>query len=114
MTHDVFLSYSSKDKAAADGIVSTLEQNSIRCWYAPRDIKPSEDWGKAIANAIQGAKVFLMIFSGNSNESQHVLDELLFAIDVQAIILPFRIENLEPVDQPCLAVGLHLCIALFG
>lgn len=104
MTYDVFISYSSKDKAIADGIVSTLEQNNIRCWYAPRDIKPSEDWGMAIANAIQETNIFLMVFSGNSNQSQHVLDELLFAIDAQAVVLPYRIENLEPAG----AMKLHL------
>jgi len=104
MTYDVFVSYSSKDKSIADGVVSTLEQNGIRCWYAPRDIKPSDDWGNAIANAIQEAKIFLMVFSEHANQSQHVLDELLYAIDVQAVILPFRIENLEPGG----AMRLHL------
>ena len=104
MSHDVFVSYSSKDKAAADGVVSTLEQNGVRCWYAPRDIKPSDDWGKAIVNAIQESRIFLMVFTEHANQSQHVLDELLYAIDVGAVILPFRIENLEPDG----AMRLHL------
>jgi ABC-type oligopeptide transport system substrate-binding subunit len=104
MAHDVFVSYSSKDKAIADTIVAAMENNQIRCWYAPRDIQPSEDWAKAITSAIEQCKVFLMIFSGNANESQHVLDELAFAIDQQTIILPFRVENLEPKG----AMRLHL------
>lgn len=104
MTHDVFVSYSSQDKTVADGVISTLEGNGVRCWYAPRDIKPSDDWGTAIANAIEEAKVFLMVFSENANRSQHVLDELLYAIDMQTVILPFRIENLEPAG----AMKLHL------
>ena len=104
MAHDVFLSYSSKDKAIADTIVVAMESNQIRCWYAPRDIKPSEDWGKAITKAIEECKVFLIIFSGNSNQSQRVLDEVNLAISQQAVILPFRIENLEPEG----AMKLHL------
>ena len=36
--HDVFISYSSKNKNIADAIVADLEQNNIKCWYAPRDI----------------------------------------------------------------------------
>jgi len=104
MAHDVFVSYSSKDKAIADSIVAALEQNGIRCWCAPRDIQPSEDWGKAITSAIEGSRVFLMIFSGNANQSQHVLDELLLAINLQVVILPFRIENLDPEG----AMKLHL------
>ena len=104
MAHDVFVSYSSKDKAIADAIVSALENNQIRCWYAPRDIQPSEDWGQAITNAIEASKVFLIIFSASANRSQRVLDELNLAITQQAIILPFRIENLEPFG----AMKLHL------
>jgi len=104
MAHDIFVSYSSKDKAIADTIVSSMEKNNIRCWYAPRDVKPSEDWGKAISNAIQQSKVFLVIFSGNANKSQRVLDELNFAISQEVSILPFRIENLEPDG----AMRLHL------
>jgi hypothetical protein len=46
MAHDVFVSYSSKDKIIADSIVASMEQNGVRCWYAPRDMKPSEDLGK--------------------------------------------------------------------
>lgn len=104
MVHDVFVSYSSKDKSIADSIVAAMENNHLRCWYAPRDIQASEDWGKAITNGILKSRVFLIIFSGNANQSQRVLDELNFAISKEIIILPFRIENLEPYG----AMGLHL------
>jgi len=102
--HDVFVSYSVKDKVVADSIVATLERNSIRCWYAPRDIKPGADWGKAISNAIKASRFFILVFSNHANRSQRVLDELNFAISCEAIIIPFRIENLEPSD----AMMLHL------
>ena len=104
MVHDVFVSYSSKDKSITDSIVAALEQNQIRCWYAPRDIKPSEDWGNAISSAIEECKIFLIIFSGNSNHSRRVLDELNLAIAQEITILPFRIEKLEPDG----AMRLHL------
>ena len=104
MSHDVFVSYSSKDKVIADSVIAALEQNGIRCWYAPRDIKPGEDWGRAISRAIEKSRVFLIIFSNYSNRSQRVLDEVNLAISNQAVILPFRIENLEPDG----AMRLHL------
>ena len=104
MAHDVFVSFSSKDKAVADAIVAAMENNQIRCWYASRDIKPGEDWGQAIVKAIEKCKVFFIIFSGNANHSQHVLDEVNLAISQQAVLLPFRIENLEPEG----AMKLHL------
>lgn len=104
MPHDVFVSYSSKDKAVADTIVAELEQKNIRCWYAPRDIKPGADWGDAIAEAISKSKLFIIIFSSHSNRSQRVLDELNMAITKEAKILPFRIEKLDPSG----AMFLHL------
>ena len=42
--------------------------------------------------------------SGNANHSQRVLDEVNLAISQQAVIFPFRIENLEPKG----AMKLHL------
>lgn len=104
MSHDVFVSYSSKDKTVADFIVASLEGAGIRCWYAPRDIPPGGDWAKKIVAAINEASVFLLIFSASANSSQRVLDELNLAISREAIILPFRIENLNPVG----AMQLHL------
>ena len=104
MSHDVFVSYSTKDKAVADAIVASLEKRKIRCWYAPRDVKPGADWGTEIAFAISESSVFLIIFSGNANRSQRVLDELNLAISKEVPILPFRIENLNPSG----AMQLHL------
>lgn len=104
MVHDVFISYSTKDKTVADTIVAALEGKQIRCWYAPRDIKPGADWGEKIAQAIHSSSVFLLVFSNNANQSQRVLDELNLAIAKEAVILPFRIEKLDPSG----AMQLHL------
>ena len=38
MAHDVFISYSTADKTAADAVCAILEGNGVRCWIAPRDI----------------------------------------------------------------------------
>ena len=51
MTHDIFISYSSEDKAIADAVVTAFESNGLRCWVAPRDIKPGADWGDSITRA---------------------------------------------------------------
>jgi len=104
LAHDVFVSYSSKDKAVSDTLVAALEKNNIRCWYAPRDIQPGADWGEAIATAINESSILLLIFSSNANQSRRVLDELNMAIAKEVIILPFRIEKLDPTG----AMFLHL------
>lgn len=91
--HDVFLSYSSQDKLTADAACAALEARGIRCWIAPRDITPGTDWSDAIIDGIAGCRVFLLILSSASNESEQVKREVQNAVSEAKPILPFRIEN---------------------
>jgi hypothetical protein len=105
MAHDVFISYSSKDKPIADAICANLERSGIRCWIAPRDIAPGEDWPTAIAQAIPRSHVMVLLFSASSNASEDVSRELFLAANSRITIIPFKIENveLEPGKQYYLA-----------
>ena len=58
MAHDVFISYSSKDKLIADAACAILESKGIRCWIAPRDILPGADWGESIVDALESRARF--------------------------------------------------------
>jgi hypothetical protein len=71
-THDVFLSYASKDKTWADAACAVLERHRIRCWIAPRDIIPSDEWRAAIIKGIHGSRIMVLIFSGHANAFKHV------------------------------------------
>lgn len=93
MSHEVFLSHSHADKVFADAICHWLEAADIRCWVAPRDIRPSEDWAEAIINAMDRAKVLLLVFSASSNNSPQVRREVERAVNKGLHVLPFRIEN---------------------
>jgi hypothetical protein len=96
MAHDVFVSYSNKDKPVADAVVAGLENKGIRCWVAPRDITPGSSWGEAIISAIEGSRFMVIILSGNSNQSKQVVREVERAVAHNVIIIPFRIENIDP------------------
>ena len=96
MTHDVFISYSSKDRLAADAACAVLEAKGISCWIAPRDIVPGENWSASIPGAIAAARVFLLIFSNNANASEQVGREVDIAANRRLTIIPFRIENTLP------------------
>ena len=37
---DAFVSYASQDAAIANSIVESLEAQGLKCWIAPRDVKP--------------------------------------------------------------------------
>jgi multiple sugar transport system substrate-binding protein len=96
MAHDVFISYSSKDKPIADAICASIEATGIRCWIAPRDIAAGEDWPTAISNAISASRVMVLLFSSNSNSSEDVGRELNLAASSKLIIIPFKIDDIEP------------------
>ncbi|RFP08825.1 toll/interleukin-1 receptor domain-containing protein [Duganella sp. BJB488] len=93
MSLDVFLSHSHVDKVFADAICHRLEAADIRCWVAPRDIRPSEDWAEAIINAMDQARMLVLIFSASSNSSPQVRREVERAVNKGLMVLPFRIEN---------------------
>jgi hypothetical protein len=93
MAHDVFVSYSAKDKPTADAVCATLEAKGIRCWVAPRDILPGMDWGEAIIDAINSSRVIVLVFSSNANESRQIKREVERAVNKGIPIIPFRIEN---------------------
>jgi len=94
--HDVFISYAQEDKPIADAVCAKLEAHAIRCWIAPRDIPPGKNFPEAIIEGIEGGKVVVVIFSSFANKSPHVMRELTNAVNKSRIIIPFRIEDVEP------------------
>lgn len=91
--HDVFISYSSKNKNVADAIVSDFEQNGIRCWYAPRDIRPGEEWVTAITKALETSKALVLVYTDESNNSRQVMNEIAVAFNAGITIVPFKLSN---------------------
>jgi|GEM_PF-1207082 len=99
MPHEVFISYCSEDKAVADAVCAALEANKARCWIAPRDVPPGAPWGRSIIHAINASKVMVVIFSGHTNASRHVMNEIERAVSHGATIMPFRIEDVKPSED---------------
>lgn len=95
MAHDVFISYSSKDKEIADLICSTIENSGLTCWIAPRDVQPGKKYAKEIVSAIQDCFVMLLIFSESSNSSEHVENEIDIAFNEGKTIIPFKITDTQ-------------------
>ena len=96
MPHDVFISYSSHDKAVADATCAALEAQRIRCWIAPRDAIAGIEYGEFIVNAIGVCKVVVLIFSAHANDSPQVRREVERAVSKGKIVVPFRIEDVLP------------------
>ena len=96
--HEVFVSYSHRDKPVADAVVARLEQSGVRCWIAPRDVLPGSVWAQAIIQAISTTRLLVVVLSREANESPQVLREVERAIAAGVVVIPFRIEAVEPTD----------------
>jgi TolB-like protein/Tfp pilus assembly protein PilF len=91
--HDVFVSYASQDAAVANSIVESLESRGVKCWIAPRDVKPGAQYADAIVRAINEAKAVVLVMSGNAVASSHVGKEVERASSKRKPIIAFRIDT---------------------
>jgi TolB-like protein/Flp pilus assembly protein TadD len=96
MAVKVFISHSSKDKEVADAICRHLESTGLSCWIAPRDLEPGADWTEGILQGIASSRLFVLVFSGHANDSDHVHREVGRACSLHLPVLPFRTEAVEP------------------
>jgi hypothetical protein len=99
MAHDVFISHATPDKPIAVGVCERLEAAEIRCWIAPRDILPGQNWGACIVRAIRESRVLILILSAGANESPQIEREIQLAVHHKVAILPFRIQDVRPSDS---------------
>ena len=104
MPHDVFLSYASADRAAAQAVCAALESRGIACWVAPRDVPAGADWGEAILTAIGRAHAMVLVLSRHTASSVHVRNEVVTAVSQNLALVPVRIEDCQPGG----ALRLHL------
>ena len=95
MNHDIFISYSSKQKSIADGVCRYLEEKGFKCWMAPRDIPVGSDYGDLIDDSIKACKVMVLVFSESASTSQWVKGEVNVAFSENKPILPFRVDETD-------------------
>lgn len=105
MGFDVFISYSTKDKPAADAACAAMEAAGVRCWVAPRDIVPGADWGASIIEALDQCRAMVLIFSANANDSLQIRNEVVRAVQRGVPVIPMRIEDIQPVKSLAYYMG---------
>ncbi|NQT86527.1 toll/interleukin-1 receptor domain-containing protein [bacterium] len=92
-THDCFISHSSNDRTTAEAICATLEASGIRCWMAPRNIRPGTEYGQGIIEGINACRVMVVVFSASSDASPYVRRETERAVSKGLVVVPFLIED---------------------
>ncbi len=92
---DIFISYSSKDRAQADQLIELLVSAGLSVWIDRSGIEAATSWSKEIVQAINECKAFVVMLSPNSLLSNNVIKEVSLASEKRKKILPL---DLEPVQ----------------
>ena len=98
MSAPIFISYSSKDRDIAETICQALEVRGQNCWIACRDVGAGENFQEAIVRQLRSAKVMLLVFTSNANNSDEIKKELVLAGRHQVTVVPVRVEDVVPND----------------
>jgi tetratricopeptide (TPR) repeat protein len=105
MGHDIFISYPSPNKDAADILYQALTQRGICCWMAPYSILPGTSYGASIIEGIRRARGVVLVFSSHANSSEHIRNEIERAVNYRKFIILFRVEDVLPGKE--LELFLH-------
>lgn len=90
---EVFISHSSKDRDIVERVRDYLEKNQILCFDSARDIPPGESYPGVITRSIRAAKVVLLIYTDNSNDSDQVDRELERAMNYKKKLFVLKFSN---------------------
>jgi TolB-like protein/Flp pilus assembly protein TadD len=94
---DVFVSYSREDKDKVLALTGRLRAAGVPLWMDVGGIDGARMWGEEIVNALDKAKVLLLLVSESSVRSPNVTKEVILASERKGHILPV---HLEPTEIP--------------
>jgi hypothetical protein len=110
----IFISHSSKDLAVAQTICAALESRGLTCWIASRDVGAGDNFQEAIVTAIRTAKVMVLVFSDNANNSTEIKKELALASQNRVAVIPARVEDVVPAAALAYELATRQWINLFN
>jgi len=95
MAGEIFISYRRADRAWAELLHTQLTAQGTASWYDAH-VGAGEDWRLATAKALEDSKIFVLLFSENAAQSSDIAKELAAAVLKKKLIIPVRLENIEP------------------
>ena len=110
----IFISHSSKDHAIAQTICAALESRGSTCWIASRDVGAGDNFQESIVTAIRSAKVMVLVFSENANNSTEIKKELALASQNKVAVIPARVEDVVPAAALAYELATRQWINLFN
>lgn len=96
--YSCFISYVSKDTAFAKRLHADLQQEGVRCWFAPEDLKIGERIRVGIDQSIRVHDKLLLILSEHSLASDWVEQEVETAMEQErqrkeTVLFPVRLDE---------------------
>ena len=93
--YDVFICHSGKDIYIVSKIEEELKNHGIS-FFIDSELGPGEPWDNNIAENIKNSKVFLFVWTDNSNLSDNIANEVVYACCHKKTIVTFKIGKFEP------------------
>lgn len=87
----VFISHTSKHRAAVGDLASELNRFAFSCFVAHDAIEPSREWQDVIEAALRTADVFIAYVTPDFNGSQWTDQEVGWALGRGLIVLPLKV-----------------------
>lgn len=96
--YSCFISYSSIDQEFTEKIHDDLQDNGVRCWFAPENMKIGDLIRPTIDQQIRQHDKLLVILSENSVNSEWVGDEVEAALEEESksnrlVLFPIRLDD---------------------
>lgn len=96
--YSCFISYASKDHEFAERLHADLQNRSVRCWFAPEDLKIGERIRIGIDQSIKKHDKLLLVLSQDSVESEWVEQEVETALsrersEKRLVLFPIRLDD---------------------
>jgi hypothetical protein len=116
--YSCFISYSSTDNDFARRLHADLQDNGVRCWFAPKDMKTGAKIRDAIDEAIRLRDKVLLVLSEGSIASDWVENEVEKAFDEErqrgsVVLFPVRVDDVALATTKAWAATLrrtrHIC-----
>src|SRR5579863_4147381 len=95
MAGEIFISYRRADEAWARMLHAQLRAEGVEAWYDAL-IGAGEDWRITTAQALEGSRIFVLLYSSTAARSGEIAKELAAATLEKKLIIPVRLENIAP------------------
>jgi TIR domain len=110
--YSCFISYSSKDQAFAERLYADLQSKSVRCWYAPHDMRIGDEIRPRIDESIRIHDKLLLVLSESSLASTWVKKEVETAFEKETqrntlVLFPIRLDEMVMHTQEAWAADIR-------